>query len=458
MGRLIRWGLMPRSLRNRLVLILFALLSLAALLQGGSAYRNALAETDEIFDYQMQQMAFSLRGDLASGSGTVSVPLGEDQSFDFLVQVWSLTGTQLFRSPGDDWLPQRAVLGFSEIGSQGKRFRVFSMQTRYQVVQIAQDLSVRSRMARQLALRTVAPVALMLPLLALAVWWVVSASLSPVRRVREQLAQRRPDDLTPVPEHELPSDVQPLVREMNSLLQRVRSAFEAQQHFVADAAHELRSPLAALKLQLESLQRAGGEAERAQATQRLSAGIERASHLIEQLLLLARAEGREPLPKRAVDLEALAREAVVEASAAAAAKGVDLGLEHSQALSVPGQTEALRILLRNLLDNAIKYTPAGGRVDVSLTVTHTQAGPDQALLLVEDSGPGIAEADRERVFDRFYRGNGQLRAQGAGLGLAIVKAIADGHGATLQLERSRRLGGLAVRVLLPLSATVPLQP
>ncbi|MDM4765181.1 ATP-binding protein [Pelomonas sp. SE-A7] len=445
MSRLIAWGLMPRSLRNRLVLILFALLSLAALLQGGSAYRNALAETDEIFDYQMQQMAFSLRGDLVSGSGTVSVPLGEDQSFDFLVQVWSLSGTPLFRSPGEDWLPQRAVLGFSEVDSRGKRYRVFSMQTRYQVVQIAQDLSVRSRMARQLALRTVAPVALMLPLLALSVWWVVSASLNPVSRVREQLAQRRPDDLTPVPDHELPSEVQPLVREMNSLLERVRAAFEAQQHFVADAAHELRSPLAALKLQLESLQRAGGDEERAAAFQRLGTGIDRAAHLIEQLLLLARAEGREPAAVRSVDLESLCREAVVEASDPAREKQIDLGLEASEALTAHGQPEALRILLRNLLDNAIKYTPAGGRVDLSLS----QAGSGRALLLVEDSGPGIASEDSERVFDRFYRGNGQLRAQGAGLGLAIVKAIADRHGAKLELDRSRRLGGLAVRVLLP---------
>ncbi|MFH7043928.1 ATP-binding protein [Paucibacter sp. JuS9] len=448
MNKLLDWGLMPRSLRYRLIVSLIVLLSVAALLQGLSAYRNALAETDEIFDYQMQQMAFSLRGNLggASASGTLSVPVGEDRSFDFLVQVWGLDGAPLFRSPGEDGLPARAVLGFSEVESRGKRYRVFSMQTRYQVVQVAQDLSVRRRMASQLALRTVAPIAMMLPILALVVWWVVSSSLVPVARVRSQLAARKVEELSPLPEEELPAEVQPLVREMNSLLERVRGAFEAQEHFVADAAHELRSPLAALKLQLQGLQRAESVADRELATQRLSAGIERASHLIEQLLLLARAEGREPQLMKPVDLEALCRDAVVEASQAAQLRSIDIGLAASELATVQGQPEALRILVRNLLDNAIKYSPPGSRVDLSLRLEGRQA-----VLCVEDSGPGISPGERERVFDRFYRGQGQAQAGGAGLGLAIVRAIAERHGARLSLSSSPRLGGLDVCLRMPLA-------
>ncbi len=203
-------------------------------------------ETDEIFDYQMQQVALSLRAGMGTG---LPLPLGEEQSIDLIVQVWGLDGTPLYRSAGPDWLPQRAVLGFSNVALRGKRYRVFAVQGRFQVVQVAQDIAVRQRMAGQLAWRTVLPTALMLPMLALVVWWVVSHSLAPLERVRQQLSRRAAQDLAPVDEEDLPAEVQPLVTELNALLDRVRQAFEQQQHFVADAAHELRSPLAALKLQ-----------------------------------------------------------------------------------------------------------------------------------------------------------------------------------------------------------------
>lgn len=438
-----RW--VPRSLRARLLIFLLLAVSLAALLQGSSAYRTALRETDEIFDYQMQQMALSLRGSV--GSGTVTLPLGEEQSFDFQVQVWALDGSPLFRSPGEILLPQRAVLGFSEQRANGRRYRVFSFQTRYQVVQVAQDIAVRERMAGQLAWRTIAPIALMLPLLALVVWWGVSHALEPVARVREELAGRAAEDLSPVSANELPAEVQPVIDEFNALLGRVRQAFEAQQHFVADAAHELRSPLAALQLQLQSLQRAPDEASRQLAQQRLGQGIERASRLVEQLLVLARQEGRDAVPRQPVDLAQLCRDLVVEASDAADARHIDLGLARCDEAQLDAYPEALRILLRNLLDNAIKYSPEGGRVDVSL-----MAEPGALRLRVEDSGPGIAEAERERVFDRFYRSPdaGAAGASGSGLGLAIVRAIAERHAAALSLGRSPTLGGLCVELRLPL--------
>ncbi len=443
-----RW-LLPRSLRQRLMMFLLAAVSLAAFLQAYSAYRTALAEADQLFDYQMQQMAFSLRGSVAGpGSGTISVPLGEQQSFDFHVQVWGLDGASLFRSPGPWLLPQRAVLGFSDVTDRGKTYRVFSVQTPLQVIQVAQDLSVRQRMASQLAWRTAMPTLLMLPLLGLVVWLVISRSLDPVERVRAQLAGRSPGDLAPVSAVDLPSELRPMVQEFNSLLGRVHRAFLDQQNFVADAAHELRTPLAALKLQLQALNQ--GETAGDPGLKRLEQGIERASHLIEQLLSLARQEGA--AAQRALEpvaLDELCRQAVADASELGALRGVDVGLHDCDAARVMGQPEGLRVLLRNLLDNAVKYSPTGGRVDLSL---HAEPGEGQVLLLVEDSGPGIPAAERQRVFDRFYRSsNSAGLAPGSGLGLAIVKAIAERHGATVRLSQSRRLGGLQVELRLPVA-------
>ncbi len=447
----LRRGLMPRSLRQRLMMFLLAAVSLAAFLQAYSAYRTALAEADQLFDYQMQQMAFSLRGSVAGpGSGTISLPLGEQQSFDFHVQVWSLDGASMFRSPGPWLLPQRAVLGFSDVSDRGRTFRVFSVQTPLQVIQVAQDLSVRQRMASQLAWRTAMPTLLMLPLLGLVVWLVISRSLDPVERVRAQLADRSPGDLAPVPAGDLPSELRPMVQEFNALLGRVRRAFEDQQHFVADAAHELRTPLAALKLQLQALQQGNAMSSTAgePGLRRLEQGIERASHLIEQLLSLARQEGA--AAQRALEpvaLDALCRQAVADASELGSLRGVDVGLQDCDAAWVLGQPEGLRVLLRNLLDNAIKYSPAGGQVDLSL---HATPGEGQVLLLVEDSGPGIPAGERQRVFDRFYRSSASAsQAPGSGLGLAIVKAIAERHGAQLRLSQSSRLVGLQVELRLP---------
>lgn len=441
--RPLRW--FPRSLRHRLLVFLFAAMGLSALVQGMGAYRTALMEADEMFDYQMQQVAMTLRAGMGSG---LALPLGDEESFDLIVQVWGLDGTPLYRTAGPDWLPQRAVLGFSNVELKGKRYRVLAVQGRFQVVQVAQDMAVRQRMAGQLAWRTVLPTALMLPLLALIVWWVVSRSLKPVDRVRRQLADRAAQDLAPVTEPDLPSEVQPLVAEFNALLARVRQAFEAQQRFVADAAHELRSPLAALKLQLQSLRRAPDEAARAQALERLGAGIDRASHLIEQLLALARQEGAAqalPAPPQVLALDALCREAVVHATDLAQARGqthMDLGLGRCDPVRVMGHPEALHMLMRNLLDNALKY----GRQRVDMSLVHEG---DQALLVVEDDGPGIPVAERERVLARFYRAEAQAtQASGSGLGLAIVSSIAQAHGARLVLGHSTALGGLRVELHL----------
>ena len=433
------------SLRARLLWFLLAAIVLAAMAQAVIAYRSARSDADEIFDYHMQQMALSLRSGapLANHAGDLAGDAGND---DMVVQVWTPDGVQVFRSLSRAELPQRAVLGFSNVRVNGATYRIFSVQTSNQTVQIAQDMAVRQRMAGALALRTVAPIALMAPLLMLVVWWVVSGSLAPVSRVRKQVAARQADDLSPVSENDLPDEVRPLVQELNLLFGRVKTAFEAQQHFVADAAHELRSPLAALKLQILSLERAENEQARAVAVGRLTAGIERATRLVEQLLVLARQEATE-VQLEPVQLSDLAKRTLADLAGAAQARQIDLGLQHADETTVQGKGDALLVMLRNLVDNAIKYTPQGGTVDLSLHNT-----PQGVQLTVEDSGPGISPEERERVFSRFYRVPGS-EAGGSGLGLAIIKAIAERHGAVLTLDSSARLGGLKVQLQFP--ATKP---
>ncbi len=437
-----------RSLRARLLWFLLAAIVLAGGVQAFATYRTVLHEADQIFDYHMQQMALSLRAGLPP-SAAVSGLGPTEQNFEFVVQVWTADGVRIFESAEQAALPQRAVLGFSDVGARGTTYRVFSLQSRGLVIQVAQDMAARRHMAGALALRTVAPVALMAPLLMLVVWWVVSASLAPVARVRGQVASRQADDLSPLSEADLPEEVRPLVHELNLLFGRLQHAFEAQKHFVADAAHELRSPLAALKLQVQGLQRAPEGEARTVATQRLAAGIDRATRLVEQLLALARQEANAAagVPAQPVDLLELARSAIGDAVPAAQARDIDLGLGTPPAAPaiVQGHPDALRIMLRNLLDNAVKYAPEGGRVDVEIA-----ADGEGVTLCVDDSGAGLPEAERERVLDRFYRtGQTQATVQGSGLGLAIVHSVAQLHGAQLALGTSPRLGGLRVAVRFP---------
>ena len=436
-------ALAPRSLRARLLGLLLLAIVLAAALQASVVYREARGEADVIFDYHMEQMAQALRAGVAvSGLPALSDDLIGGPPVDFVVQVWSIDGVQIFRSNDRVGLPQRAVLGFSNMKVGGKPYRVYSMQTRFQVIQIAQDMRPREAMAQSLALRTVLPIAWMAPLLMLVAWWVVSASLKPVERVRAQVAARAADDLSPVEVQGLPEEIRPLVTELNLLFGRVQNAFKAQQYFVADAAHELRSPLAALRLQAQGLQRARDDATRSLAVERLLSGIDRATRLVEQLLVLARQQASATAGgmASAVSLTDGVRQLVAESASRAAARHIDLGMQFDDEAQVRGQPEALTIMVRNLLDNAVKYTPEGGRVDVS--VQRNAAG---TLLVVEDSGPGIPEPDRLRVLDRFYRVPGET-APGSGLGLAIVSAIAQWQGAELVLTRSESLGGLRVEL------------
>jgi two-component system OmpR family sensor kinase/two-component system sensor histidine kinase QseC len=279
-------------------------------------------------------------------------------------------------------------------------------------------------------------------------WWLVGASLAPLARVVGALRRRDENALDPLPAQGLPSELTPLIDAFNTLLARLGQAFDAQRAFTADAAHELRSPLTALKLQLGLLRDARDGPERDLAAQRLQAGIDRATHLVEQLLALARAEPAAPAAHGTVELSDVARQAVADTSAQAHARHARMEVDAPSSVQVQGDAEALRSLLRNLIDNAIKYGGHPPQVRVSI-----MAENGKALLRVDDNGPGIPEAERERVFDRFHRrepGHGS----GSGLGLAIVRAIARQHGGTVALGTSPQRG-LRAEVRLPLDAGRP---
>ena len=427
------------SLRRRLMVSVMTAILLAALFQAASAYRGALRQADAMFDYHLQQMAFALRGGPALAAPLLEAD-GRD-SVDTMIQIWGSDGVQLFQSRHIA-LPARAVLGFSDLTHDGVRYRVYSLQTDQQTIQIAQDMDERESRARALAARAMAPMAVIAPLLMLVLWWIIRRSLDPLERTRQQVAARAENDLSPLPENGLPDEVRPLVQEINLLFGRLHTAFAAQKSFVANAAHELRSPLTALKLQAQALERSHDEALRQQAADRLHQGIDRAIRLMNQLLLLARQEtaSSDAGATRSLDLQQLVQQVVGEVLPQAGVHSIDLGTCGSEPVWFEGEPVALRILLRNLLENAIKYSPPGGRVDVG--VKQHQGG---ARLTVEDSGPGIPEEERTHVFGRFFRGS-QVKGSGSGLGLAIVQAIAVRHHATVTLGRSPTLGGLQVQV------------
>jgi len=305
-------------------------------------------------------------------------------------------------------------------------------------------MSVRKEQAARLALRTLLPFALLLPVLAAIIAIVVRQLLDPLERLARTVRARAPTALDPLPVTELPAEVRPFVEALNDLLARLALALERDRAFVADAAHELRTPLTALKLQLDALDRARSEEERAQARAVLERGVERAARLVEQLLALASIEPGQPLPMEDVALDEVVREVVVDELPLADARHVDLGIGRLDSVRLPGNRAALAVLIRNLVDNAIRYSTEGGSVDVTL-----EKDGKSARLRVTDSGPGIPPAERERVFDRFYRVPG-TQAVGSGLGLAIVRAIATQHRASVTHDSGPNAKGLVVTVEFPL--------
>ena len=433
------------SIRRRLLAWLLGGTALAVAAGTVSTFLMAREEANALADYQLQQMALSFR-DHALASGLISQEDSPARGLEVLVQIWNQQGVRLYISHPKAGIPDRAQLGFADVSAPGGRWRVFSTQLRDHVIQVAQPYAVRDRIAARLALHTAWPMVAVLPLLGLLIWLTVGKGLSPIERLASDVGRRSPDALSPLEERGLPREVQPLVHALNDLLRRLHRALETQRAFVADAAHELRTPLAALRLQAQIAERAAHEGERREALGSLKRGVERSSHLVQQLLTLAREEDQAAqTPSVPVRLDELAREVIAEHASLAHDKSIDLGMAREEPLSVDGSAAGLRTLLSNLVDNAVRYTPAGGSIDVSLA----REG-DEAVLEVSDSGPGIPPAERARVFDRFYRRAGD-GSEGSGLGLAIVSQVVARHRGSIALADSPK-GGLRVVLRLPLGA------
>ena len=431
-----------KSVRGRLLAGLIALVIVLDGAAGLLSYERAQESTATILDYQLRQMALSLRD-----QGIVAPALqarAANQDFDFIVQIWGEDGAMIYESRTDLPFAREAVLGYADVALGQERWRVYALQTERGVIQVGQRFQVREQLARDVALRTVAPLLVLAPLLAIAIWWIVVRTLAPIQRVVGEVRLRGIDSLAPVPAHGLPQEIEPLVAALNRLMDRLASAFQAQRSFIADAAHELRSPLTALRLQLQLLERATDEPSRQLAREKLAEAMQRASVLVQQLLALARSEAGSLAPAAAtLDFTTLVREGVADCAPLAIARGIELTLDAAESLTLTGDAEALRALVRNLVDNAVRYTPSGGRIQVRLGRT-----ADALALDVEDSGPGIPAAEREQVFGRFYRGS-SANEGGSGLGLAIVQAVTRRHHGTVTLGDSP-LGGLKASVRFPL--------
>jgi len=426
------------SIRARLLALLLAMLAAAALVMGGVTYRNVLAETESLFDYQLQQMALSLRdqGEIAPDQADALA----DTKLDFVIQIWSTDGRAIYASRPHEQLPTRALLGFADVTAGDQAWRTFSVFTGTRVIQVAQPRQIRRRLAADAALHAVAPLAAIAPLLVLLAWWLAARTLRPLAQVAQAVRERDSESLAPLAEGALPDELAPLIHALNGLLARLAQSLDRQRAFVADAAHELRSPLTALKLQLKLLERADDAGARAAAVKSLGEGIERTAWLVEQLLALARNEpGAPPLPMAAVDLAEIARNALAATVPLALAKGTELDLQADASVPLQGDAASLTVLARNLVDNAVRYAPAASRVEVRVA---SEGGTP--MLVVDDAGPGIPPEDRERVFDRFYRRDPSA-GDGSGLGLALVRTVAERHGATVTLGDSP-LGGLRAEV------------
>jgi two-component system OmpR family sensor kinase len=436
-----------KSIRRNLLFALLGAMLIALLVGAYATYRAEVQQANVLLDYQLRQTALALR-DQAFG-GISSPPIdSSDNEFDYSIQVWREDGVTVYYSYPPHVFPNRAQLGFSTVHTQEGPWRVFAMQGRREIIQVAQPMTRRDQLAAHAALQSLRPFLLLFPVMGAFVWILVGRGLAPIARLARVIATRTPSSMQPVTVA-VPEEVQPLVQALNELLGKLNAALQAQRQLVADAAHELRTPLAALLLQTQLVERANTEQERSVALTELKLGIERATRMLQQLLTLAREEpGAARSAFAPLRLDALLESVATQFRAIAAAKGISLNLV-AGALNpqVLGDAASLHTLFANLLDNALRYTPGGGSVTVSL---REQAGVP--LVSVEDSGPGIPLQDRQRVFDRFYRRPG-VEEPGTGLGLAIVRAIAERHGLNVALGTAAA-GGLLVSI--EFAPTLPL--
>ncbi|AXS79594.1 ATP-binding protein [Dechloromonas sp. HYN0024] len=437
------------SLRHRLLGLLLGGVAAAWLVTMVFSYIDAHHEVDELFDAQLSQAAQTLLALASHDEGDDIEDLG-DASHKYQrrlrFQIWRADGRLLMRSKNAPETPLTDAIGFSETQGDDGHWRHFSQwnEDRSLQVQVSENHHIRDELIGHIAWRLLLPALFGLPLIGLWVWLATRQGFAPLDGIARQIASRDPQQLQPVQPSTAPEEIRTLLEALNGLFQRVEHTLEAERRFTADAAHELRTPLAALQAQLQVAQRARDSDERDRSMSQLQSGLTRAAHLVDQMLHLARLDPESGLPNpQAVDLPELAEEVCADLGPQILEKNIDFDFTASPACQVTGQAEWLRVLIRNLVDNAVRYTPEAGQVRVNITRSEAQI-----TLSVSDSGPGIPPEERESVLRRFHRLN-QGSQPGSGLGLAIVARIAELHGATLKLDASNMPKGLLVTIQFP---------
>jgi two-component system OmpR family sensor kinase len=447
------------SIRRHLLLWLLGALSIGAMLLAIATYAFALDEMNEVSDEQLKQVAFAVLSNVAltdQASPAPSASADDLNGYAFVTQVWNLQGERLSVSTTHISIPFSSDEGFQTISTPVGEWRVYTDRSATRLIQTAQSIAVRQEFAVDVALKILIPSLLGSPFVAMLLVFALRKGLDPLRGTAEDIRSRSSTSMEPLAVAKLPLELQPVVESFNQLLAKLGAAMTAQRRLIADAAHELRTPLTALRLQTQAFATAANETARATAADDTQQVLDRATHLVEQLLALSRADPdtlaaeREP-----IDLGELVKAVVTSFSQVAEKRWIDLGADvqatTGDSLITLGNREQLQIMLNNLVDNALRYTPSGGRVDVIAEAS----GSDEIRIAVADSGPGLPADERDRIFDRFYRGStarASTTTQGSGLGLAIVKAAAMSHDARVDVCDGLRLDasspGLTIRVSL----------
>ncbi len=454
-----------RSMRRSLLWTLLGTLAVLMAVAGFFSYRAGLQEAGEMFDARLVQSTRVLMGlvdeplsDLTAFPGDPIVlrgwhghaeGVGEALAFSdghayeskLAFQVWDTKQRLLLRSDSAPTRPLAPlVAGYDSPVIDGEQWRTFTLQTREgRWFQSGERSDIREELAEDIAGGTMLPLLLALPLMALVILWSVNYVTRSLQSVSDQIGRRDPERMSPLEASDVPREAQGLVWAVNGLLGRLSEALARERRFVADAAHELRTPISALKVHAENARMAQDEEGRASAQDMVGDSVARLERLASQLLTLNRAEAVSRLTSVRLRLDALVGVEVDALRPILSLNRQWLQLKLDSA-EIKGDEPALTALVRNLLENAVRYTPVGGRLNVRV-----KQAEGRVLLIIADSGPGIAEEERDRVFDRFYRTLGS-RVQGSGLGLSIVREVADAHGASVTLSYSQELGGLEVTV------------
>ena len=443
-----------RSVRRQLLVLLLTAVSVAWIIAAAISFRDARHEVAEVLDAHLAQTA-SLISVQRDGDGredddevdTEHAPVLHRYGRRVMFQVWKNGTTLGLHSQHAPNTPLSTVRdGFSDATIGGARWRVFSTRDAGDrvLVQVAEQGYERDELATAIARNFVVPLAITLPILGVMIWAAVGGATRSLTHVNQQVASRAADSLTPLDVADAPSEIGALVANLNQLFGRVEGLIEQERRFTADAAHELRTPLAGIRAQAQVARGAAHDAERARALDGVIAGCDRATHTVEQMLTLARlapdAMAFQPGP---VDLSMVLKSTIADLAPAAVAKHIDVALTEGTAVFVSGDAGLLAILFRNLIDNAIRYSPSGTNVDI-----HVQGTPSDARVLIRDAGPGLSPEQLANVGRRFYRAPG-TQPPGSGLGLSIVQRIVDLHSGTIHFEASPNSRGLEVTVSVP---------